>query len=193
MIIDNKKRCGWVNHKNQLYIDYHDIEWGVPLHNDQQLFELICLEGAQAGISWEMILNKREEYRKCFWGFDVEVLISKTDNELLSRIQDFGVVKNKLKTVGIKKNAFAFKNIVLEHGSFDHFLWSYVNCKPVVNKWNNFHDAPTSNDVSKKLSTDLKKYGFTFIGPVICYAFMQSCGMVSDHELDCWRSHNNAT
>ena len=103
MIIDNKKRCGWVNHKNQLYIDYHDIEWGVPLHNDQQLFELICLEGAQAGISWEMILNKREEYRKCFWGFDVEVLISKTDNELLSRIQDFGVVKNKLKTVGIKK------------------------------------------------------------------------------------------
>ena len=102
------QRCSWVNLKNQTYIDYHDTEWGEPLHDDHLLFELLCLEGAQAGVTWEMVLNKREEYRRCFWNFDIETLISKTDEELLTRIHDFGVIKNKLKTIGVKKNALAF-------------------------------------------------------------------------------------
>ena len=183
----SKTRCNWVNLKNQTYIDYHDTEWGEPLHDDHLLFELLCLEGAQAGVTWEMVLNKRVEYRKCFWNFDIETLISKSDEELLARIQDFGVIKNKLKTIGVKKNALAFKQIVADHGSLDQFLWSYVDNQPIVNVWDNYKDAPTRTEISIKLSKDLKKYGFTFVGPVICYAFMQSCGMVSDHEKTCWK------
>jgi DNA-3-methyladenine glycosylase I len=184
--MSNKTRCGWVNLKNPLYIQYHDEEWGRPIHDDHLLFELLCLEGAQAGVTWEMVLNKREEYRKCFWNFDIETLISKTDEELLARIQDFGVIKNKLKTIGVKKNALAFQKIVAEHGSLDRFLWSWVDNQPIVNLWDNYKDAPTSTKISTNLSKSLKKYGFTFVGPVICYAFMQSCGMVSDHQKDCW-------
>jgi DNA-3-methyladenine glycosylase I len=182
----NKIRCGWVNLKNEKYIKYHDEEWGVEIHDDQKLFELLCLEGAQAGLSWETILNKREEYRKCFWDFDIEKIIKKTDEELLERIQNFGVVKNKLKILGVKKNAIAYKKIVSEHKSLDNFLCSHVNNKQIINIWKNYKDAPTQTDVSIKLSKDLKKYGFTFVGPVICYAFMQSCGMVSDHEERCF-------
>jgi DNA-3-methyladenine glycosylase I len=179
------KRCGWVNLKNPLYISYHDNEWGKSLHDDQKLFELLCLEGAQAGVTWELVLNKREEYRKCFWSFDIETIISKTDEELLERIQTFGVIKNKLKTIGVKKNALAFKQIVKEHGSLDKFLWAYVDNKTIVNKWNSYKDAPTCTEVSTRLSKDLKKYGFSFVGPVICYAFMQSAGLVNDHEVSC--------
>lgn len=185
-----KLRCSWVNLKNQVYIDYHDSEWGMPLHNDQKLFELLCLEGAQAGLSWETILNKREEYRKCFWDFDIEKIIKKTDEELLERMQKFGVIKNKLKTLGIKKNALAYKKVLSEHGSFDKFLWSYVNEKPVVNVWDKYKDAPASTDTSEKISKDLKNYGFTFVGPIICYAFMQASGMVSDHEKSCFKCIN---
>jgi DNA-3-methyladenine glycosylase I len=181
-----KSRCGWVNLKNPLYIKYHDEEWGRELHDDHKLFELLCLEGAQAGLSWETILNKREEYRRCFWDFDVEVLVSKTDEELLELIQHFGVIKNRLKTLGVKKNAMAYHKIIEEHGSLDTFLWSYVDGSPIVNLWDNYRDAPTQTDISTKLSKDLKKYGFGFVGPVICYAFMQACGMVSDHEKECW-------
>jgi DNA-3-methyladenine glycosylase I len=182
----SKLRCGWVNLKNLLYIDYHDQEWGRELHDDHMLFELLCLEGAQAGVTWEMVLNKREEYRKCFWNFDTDTLISKTDEELLARIQDFGVIKNRLKTLSVRKNALAYLKIVQEHGSLDKFLWSYVGGKQIVNTWNSYRDAPTSTKISTRLSKDLKKYGFGFVGPVICYAFMQSSGMVSDHEECCW-------
>jgi DNA-3-methyladenine glycosylase I len=183
---ENKPRCGWVNLNNPLYIKYHDEEWGQELHDDQKLFELLCLEGAQAGVTWEMVLNKREEYRKCFWDFDVQTLVSKTDEELLGRIQHFGVIKNRLKTLSVKKNAVAYQKIVLEHGSLDSYLWGFVGGKPVVNVWDSYQDAPTSTDISTTLSKDLKKYGFGFVGPVICYAFMQACGMVSDHEKGCW-------
>jgi DNA-3-methyladenine glycosylase I len=182
----NKTHCGWVNLNNPLYIQYHDQEWGRPIHDDHLLFELLCLEGAQAGVTWEMVLNRREEYRACFWNFDIEILVNKTDEELLARIQDFGVIKNRLKTLGVKKNALAFQKIVAEHGSLDQFLWSYVDNQPIINLWDNYKDAPTCTEISTKLSKDLKKYGFTFVGPVICYAFMQSCGMVSDHEVGCW-------
>jgi DNA-3-methyladenine glycosylase I len=182
----NKTRCGWVNLNNPLYIQYHDTEWGQSIHNDHLLFELLCLEGAQAGLSWETILNKREEYRKCFWNFDIQTLISKTDEELLTRIQGFGVIKNRLKTLSIKKNALAYLKIVQDHGSLDKFLWSFVDNQPIINLWDNYKDAPTSTEISTILSKDLKKYGFGFVGPVIYYAFMQSCGMVSDHEKGCY-------
>lgn len=185
--MQDKIRCGWVNLKNEKYIRYHDEEWGEELHDDKKLFELLCLEGAQAGVTWELILNKREEYRKCFWDFDIEKIIKKTDEELLARMQDFGIVKNKLKVLGVRKNALAFKKIVLEHGSLDKFLWSYVNNKQIKNTWKNYKDTPTSTDISTKLTKNLKKYGFTFVGPVICYAFMQSSGMVSDHEESCFK------
>jgi DNA-3-methyladenine glycosylase I len=184
--MNNLKRCGWVNLNNSIYIDYHDNEWGKPIHDDQQLFELICLEGAQAGVTWEMVLNKREEYRKCFWNFDVNILITKSDEELLARIQEFGVIKNRLKTIGVKKNAIAFNKIIRDHGSFDQYLWGFVDNQPIVNSWDNYRDAPTQTPLSTNLSKSLKKYGFSFIGPVICYAFMQSCGMVEDHEKSCY-------
>lgn len=186
--MENKVRCGWVNLKNELYIDYHDTEWGEELHDDQKLFELLCLEGAQAGLSWETVLNKREEYRKCFWDFDIEIIIKKSDEELLARMQDFGIVKNKLKTLSVKKNALAYKKIVLEHESLNKFLWSYVDNKQIINSWESYKDAPTQTEISRKLSKDLKKYGFTFVGPVICYAFMQASGMVSDHEKNCFKA-----
>jgi DNA-3-methyladenine glycosylase I len=182
----DKTRCGWVNLNNPLYIQYHDEEWGRPIHDDHLLFELLCLEGAQAGVTWELVLNRREEYSKCFWNFDIQTLIGKTDEELLTRIQNFGVIKNRLKTLSVKKNAHAYLKIVEEHGSLDTFLWSYVNYKPIVNGWTHFKDAPVRIEISDKLSKDLKKYGFSFVGPVICYAFMQSSGMVSDHEVGCW-------
>ncbi len=183
-----KTRCGWVNLKNKLYVKYHDQEWGTPLHDDQKLFELLCLEGAQAGLSWETILNKKEEYKKCFWDFEVEKIIKKTDEELLERMHKFGIVKNRLKVLAIKKNALAFRKIVAEHGNLDKFLWRFVNNKPVVNCWDGFKDAPVKTEISERLSKDLKKYGFSFIGPVICYAFMQASGMVCDHQKDCYRS-----
>jgi DNA-3-methyladenine glycosylase I len=138
-------------------------------------------------VTWELILNRREEYRKCFWDFDIEMILSKTDEELLDRIEHFGVIKNRLKTLGVKKNALAYQKIVSDHGSLDTFLWNYVDHKPIVNIWGNYRDAPTHIEISTRLSKDLKKYGFTFVGPVICYAFMQACGMVSDHETDCFK------
>jgi DNA-3-methyladenine glycosylase I len=186
--MENKVRCGWVNLKNQNYTDYHDDEWGVPLYDDQKLFELLCLEGAQAGLSWETILNRREEYRKCFWDFDINTIIDKTDEELLERMNKFGIVKNKLKVLGVNKNAIAYKKIISEYKSLNNFLWNYVDNKSIVNTWENYKDAPTSTEISTKLSKDLKKYGFTFVGPTICYAFMQAAGMVRDHEAKCYLS-----
>jgi DNA-3-methyladenine glycosylase I len=183
-----KIRCGWVNLKNELYVEYHDCEWGVSCRDDQKLFELLCLEGAQAGLSWETILNKREEYKNCFWDFDVDIILTKTDEELLQRMTEFGVVKNKLKVLGVKKNALAYKKVVAEHDSLAAYLWDYVDNKQVIQVWENYKDAPTQTDISTKLSKDLKKYGFTFIGPTICYAFMQAVGMVSDHEKSCFKS-----
>ncbi len=185
-----RNRCSWVNLKNEVYIKYHDEEWGVPLHDDKKLFELLCLEGSQAGLSWETILNKRGEYRKCFWNFNIEKIIKKSDEELLERMQNFGVIKNRLKTLAIKKNALAYKKIILEHESLNKFLWNYVDNKQITNTWYNYKDAPTSTYISEKLSKDLKKYGFTFVGPIICYAFMQASGMVSDHKKSCFRCVN---
>ncbi|MEN9852099.1 MAG: DNA-3-methyladenine glycosylase [Candidatus Parcubacteria bacterium] len=186
--MSEKVRCVWVNMKNQLYVEYHDTEWGVECHDDKKLFELLCLEGAQAGLSWETVLNKREEYKKCFYNFDVNKILKKTDEELLQQMTRYNIIKNRLKVLGVKKNALAYKKIVAEHGSLATYLWSYVDHKQVIQVWEQYKDAPTQTDISVQMSKNLKKYGFTFIGPTICYAFMQAAGMVSDHEKDCFRA-----
>lgn len=183
-----KVRCGWVKMKNQTYVDYHDYEWGKPLHNDQELFELLCLEGAQAGLSWESVLNRREEYRKMFWNFDVEKIIRTTDDALLERMQKYGIIKNRLKVLGVKKNAHAYKKIVAEYGSLDTYLWSFVQAKTVKNLWQSYRDAPTQTIISAAMSKGLKEYGCTFVSPTICYAFMQASGLVNDHEKSCCRA-----
>lgn len=185
--MESKQRCDWVNEKNHLYVHYHDTEWGIELKDDRKLFELLCLEGAQAGLTWEMILNKREEYRKAFWNFDPKVLSNKTYKELLEAMANSNVVKNKLKTEGLKKNAIAYLAIIQEHGSFSKYIWSFVNDTQIVNSWASYYMAPTQTEESQAMSKGLKKYGFTFTGPVICYAFMQAAGLVSDHEIDCFK------
>ena len=179
-------RCGWVNLKNPHYINYHDAEWGVPLHDSLKLFELLCLEGAQAGLTWELILNKRAVYREAFWGFDPSVLTLKTDTELLARMTEFGIVKNRLKTLALRKNALAYIEISREHGSFTNFIWDFALHGLAQNIWNTYRDAPTSSPQSEQMSKTLKKYGWSFAGPTICYAYMQSAGLVADHEKGCF-------
>jgi DNA-3-methyladenine glycosylase I len=184
--MDDKKRCGWANPNNQAYIEYHDTEWGRPLHDDKLLFRLLCLEGAQAGLTWEMILNRRGEYDQAYWNFDPDALATVSALTLMDRMNSYGVVKNKLKTLCLSKNARGYTKIVAEHGSFDKYLWAYVNNETVVNVWDKYQDAPTSTPASEAMSKSLKKYGFTFVGPTICYAFMQAAGLVSDHEKSCF-------
>ncbi|MBP9779558.1 DNA-3-methyladenine glycosylase I [Candidatus Gracilibacteria bacterium] len=178
-------RCGWVNMKNPLYISYHDTEWGKPVYDDQKLFELICLEGAQAGLSWETILNRRVAYREMFWNFDIDQILAFTDEELLERMPHFNVIKNKLKITGVRKNALAFQKIIEEHGSFARYIWSFVDGQTITNNWVTFRECPPYTDISENMRKSLKKYGFTFVGPTICYAFMQAAGLVNDHETGC--------
>lgn len=182
---DGKARCFGGAAGKELYADYHDNEWGVPKHDDQELFEMIILEGAQAGLSWETILNKREGYRAAFHGFDPVKVAAMTDEDLLERLQNPAIVRNKLKVNAARKNAIAFLKIQEEFGSFDAYLWAYVDNTPVINKFKR-EDVPVSTDISEALSKDLKKRGMTFVGPTIMYAFMQSTGMVNDHVEGCW-------
>lgn len=179
-------RCGWVNLDNPLYIAYHDEEWGKPLHDERALFELICLEWAQAGLSWQTILNRREAYREMFWDFDVERILAHTDEELLERMMQHNVIKNRLKITWVRKNALAYKAIVKEHGSFDTYIWSFVGWKSIVNTRATYRECPPFTDISEAMRKWLKKYGFTFVGPTICYAFMQAAGLVNDHEISCF-------
>lgn len=182
---DGKSRCFGGAVGKERYADYHDNEWGVPKHDDQELFEMIILEGAQAGLSWETILNKREGYRAAFHNFDPVKVAAMTDEDLQERLQDPGIVRNKLKVNAARKNAIAFLKIQEEFGSFDAYLWAYVDNKPIINKFKG-EDLPVSTDISEALSKDLKKRGMTFVGPTIMYAFMQSTGMVNDHVEGCW-------
>jgi DNA-3-methyladenine glycosylase I len=184
-------RCGWVNLKNPHYINYHDTEWGLPMHDSLKLFELLCLEGAQAGLTWELILNKRAVYREAFWGFDPSKLALKTDTELLARMTEFWVVKNRLKTLALRKNALAYNTIERDHGSFSAFIWSFAPQWLGQNIWNSYRDAPTSSPQSEQMSKALKKYGWSFAGSTICYAYMQSAGLVADHEKGCFCSATN--
>ena len=180
-------RCEWA--RNDLAIEYHDKEWGVPLHDDQHLFEFLILEGAQAGLSWDTILAKRENYRKAFDKFDPKKVAKYGEEKFEELLQNEGIVRNKLKVRSATRNANAFLKVVEEFGSFDKYIWSFVDGKPIVNKFKEMSDVPASTEISDAMSKDLKKRDFNFVGSTICYAFMQATGMVNDHLVSCFRYH----
>ena len=182
----NKKRCAWVNELNPVYVKYHDFEWGKPLKRDQKLFEMLCLEGAQAGLNWEMILNKRDNYKKAFLNFDIKKCSKLSDKYLNNLLNDSGIVRNKLKVYSVRANARATLEIQKEWGSLSKYLWSYVDERPLQNNWKSINEIPSSTDLSQNISKDLKKRGFKFVGPTIIYAFMQAVGLVNDHTVDCF-------
>ncbi|MEH7222760.1 DNA-3-methyladenine glycosylase I [Bacillus sp. JJ1566] len=178
------KRCGWVN-EDPLYMDYHDHEWGVPVHDDRLLFEYLNLEGAQAGLSWYTILKKRENYRKAFDNFDPEKIILYDEKKIEELLSNEGIVRNRLKVNAVVTNAIAFFRVVEEYGSFHTYIWSFVEGKPIKNHFKTLDAVPATTEISDRLSKDLKKRGFKFVGSTICYAFMQATGMVNDHVVSC--------
>jgi DNA-3-methyladenine glycosylase I len=184
---DGLVRCAWAV-GDPLYEAYHDREWGVPLHDDRALFELLCLEGAQAGLAWITILRKREGYRAAFHRFDVERVAAMTDAELDERMQDPGIVRNRLKINAVRKNARAFLETQAGHGSFDAYLWAWVDGTPVHDARDKNEGIPATTPLAEAISKDLKKRGFTFVGPTIVYAYLQSAGVVNDHVPECFRS-----
>ena len=184
------KRCAWVT-SEPLYIEYHDQDWGVPVYDDRLLFEMLCLEGAQAGLSWWTILQKRENYRKAFANFDAKKIVKFSEEKLEALREDKGIVRNKLKIQSVVTNAKAFLKIQEQHGSFSEYIWSFVNHKPIVNEWKTKEEVPVTNEISEKMSKQLKKDGFKFVGSTICYSYMQAVGMINDHTLDCFRHPHN--
>jgi len=181
-----KIRCKWCT-SDPLYIEYHDNEWGIPIHDDQLLFEFLILEGAQAGLNWLTVLKKRENYRKAFDTFDPKIVANYTHEDIDRLMSDAGIVRNRLKIESAIKNAQGVLEIQEEFGSFDTYLWHYVQESPIQNAWRSIKDIPAEIEISKQISKDLKKRGFNFVGPTICYAFMQAIGMVNDHTVDCFR------
>ena len=179
-------RCEWAN-ASPTEAQYHDKEWGVPLHDDRLLFEFLILEGAQAGLSWSTILNKRKAYRKAFDYFDIEKVANYSEAKIQALMQDKGIVRNKLKVNAAVNNAQRVIEIQTEHGSFDTYMWSFVGGKTIKNQWQKHADVPASTIESDTMSKTLKQKGFKFIGPTICYAFMQATGMVNDHVISCFR------
>jgi DNA-3-methyladenine glycosylase I len=182
-----KKRCEWADSKNPLMVTYHDKEWGKPVKNGRKLFEFLILEGAQAGLSWETILNRRENYRKIFKQFDPEKLAQLTDRQLENILKDPGIIRNRLKVYSVRINARAYLEVRKEFGTFSNYLWSFVEGKPIRNKWKKLSEIPANTPESDAMCKDLKKRGFKFVGNTICYAFMQATGMVNDHTVDCFR------
>lgn len=178
-------RCGWAT--NAEMIEYHDLEWGVPSHDDRHLFEMLILEGAQAGLSWETILKKRAAYRAAYRDFDPATVAFFTEADQARLLADAGIVRNRLKVSASIDNARAFLEVQREFGSFDAYVWGFVEGSPIRNAWVTLGDLPASTPVSDALSRDLKKRGFRFVGTTICYAFMQAVGMVNDHTVDCFR------
>lgn len=179
------QRCGWA--KNDLAIHYHDTEWGAPLHDDRKLFEFLILEGAQAGLSWDTILRKRQNYRAAFDNFNAEKIARYDAKKIENLLQNEGIIRNRLKIKSAIQNAKGFLKIVEEFGSFDTYIWQFVNGKPIINKWKTLLEIPAKTEISDAMSKDLKKRGFNFVGSTICYAFMQACGLVNDHLTDCFR------
>ena len=179
-----KKRCGWA--QDEPNATYHDNDWGTPQHDDTILFEFLILEGAQAGLSWTTILNRREGYRKAFSNFDAEKVSKYTKKHIEKLLHDESIIQNKLKINSAINNAKLFLKIQDEFGTFDKYLWAFVNHKPMKNKFKKHSELPATSDISEKLSKDLKKRGFNFVGPTICYALMQAIGMVNDHTSDCF-------
>lgn len=185
--METKKRCAWAKLSNPLYLKYHDEEWGVPLHDERRLFEMLVLEGAQAGLSWETILNKRENFRKAFDGFDPDRVARYGEKRIRQLLRDVGIVRSELKIRAAVTNARAFLIVRSELGSFDRYIWSFVDGKPVRNRWKMLKQIPVKTPESDAMSKDLKGRGFKFVGSTICYAFMQAVGMVNDHTSDCFR------
>ena len=179
------KRCAWAT--DPLMVGYHDREWGVPLHDDRRLFELLTLEGAQAGLSWSTILRRRENYRRAFDEFNPEKIARYTARDVRRLMGDEGIVRNRLKILSVITNAKRFLEVKKEFGSFDEYVWSFVEYKPIVNKYRELRSLPSSTPVSDRMSKDMKKRGFSFVGSTICYAFMQAAGLVDDHVVDCFR------
>ena len=181
--MDTKTRCEWCG-SEPLYVSYHDDEWGVPVHDDRRLFEMLILEGAQAGLSWLTILRKREQYRRAFDGFDVERVAAYSEDDVQRLLADSGIVRNRLKIEAAIRNAQRVMEIREAFGSFDSFIWRYVDHTPRQNAWNILAELPVRTELSDRLSRDLKKRGFSFVGSTICYAFMQAVGLVNDHTID---------
>lgn len=182
----SKKRCEWPG-ENPLMIAYHDKEWGVPVHDDRTLFEFLILEGAQAGLTWQTVLNKRENYRKAFSDFDARKIARYGAKDVKRLLSDSGIIRNRLKVAATIQNAKKFLEIQKEFGSFDLYIWQFVGGKPINNKIKSMKDIPVMTKESDAMSKDLLKRGFKFVGSTICYAFMQAVGMVNDHTVDCFR------
>lgn len=185
-ILENKTRCAWAN-ANEIEKIYHDTEWGVLVHDDRVLFEMLTLEGAQAGLSWKTALNKRQGYRLAFDNFDIQKVVIYGQEKILELIHNPEIIRNKLKIHSTVENAQAILRVQAEYGSFDSYIWLFVNNKSVQNSRKNMSEMPSSRQISDKMSKELKKKGFKFVGSTICYAFMQAVGMVNDHTVDCFR------
>jgi DNA-3-methyladenine glycosylase I len=182
-----KKRCDWVPLDNPLYVRYHDEEWGVPVHDDRLLFEFLVLEGAQAGLSWITILRKRENYRSAFDHFNPQKVALYDEVKIEELMQNSGIIRNRRKIEAAVQNAKVFLEIQKEFGSFDRFIWKFVDGEPIINLWKSYKEIPASTPESEIMSKELKKRGFKFVGSTICYAHMQATGMVNDHTIDCFR------
>ena len=180
------KRCWWCG-DDDLYQQYHDREWGVPAHDERDLFEFLCLEGAQAGLSWITILRKRDNYRRAFDNFDAHKIARYPDEKIQALLQDPGIVRNRLKVNGFVKNARAYLELLEQGSTLDQYLWNFVDGRPLQNQRKTMTQVPSTTTVSDAMSKDLKKRGFTFVGSTICYAFMQAAGLVNDHIVDCYR------
>lgn len=179
------KRCGWVT-DDPIYIQYHDNEWGVPVFDDQQLFEMLTLEGAQAGLSWITILKRRENYKQVFDQFIIEKVANYSEEKIQALLQNEKIIRNEKKIRSAVTNAKRIIDIQEEYGSFSNFLWSYVNHQPIINHWSTLEEVPANTELSKTINKDLKKRGFAFVGPTIIYSFMQAIGMVNDHLITCF-------
>lgn len=182
-----RSRCSWVPEQDPLYVAYHDEEWGVPSHDDRHLFELLSLEGAQAGLSWSTILRKREGYQKAFAGFDITRIARFDAEKVAALLSNPGIVRNRRKVESVVANAAAAAEVADELGSLDAYVWQFVGGRPIRNRWRTLEDIPAVTAESQAMSKDLKRRGFRFVGPTVCYAFMQAAGLVNDHVTSCFR------
>jgi DNA-3-methyladenine glycosylase I len=183
----DRQRCPWVDPGKPDYVAYHDEEWGVPVHDDRRQFEFLILEGAQAGLSWYTVLRKRESYRRAFDGFDAEKIARYDAVKIAELLQNPGIIRNRAKIAATVLNAGRYLDVMEEFGSFDDYLWRFVDGRPIVNAWRTLGEIPATSPESDRLSRDLRQRGFKFVGSTICYAHMQAVGMVNDHTLDCFR------
>ena len=184
--MNHVNRCKWCG-RDPMYVNYHDMEWGVPVHDDQKLFECLILETFQAGLSWITILRKRENFRSAFDDFDFQKIAQYREDKIYDLLHDPKIIRNKLKVRATVSNACSFIVIQKEYGSFDNYLWAFVDNKPILNSWQTIQEMPLASKISERLSKDLKKRGFKFVGSKVIYAFMQAIGMINDHQKDCFR------